>query len=39
MHDATILLTTHDLAEAERLRDRIALINDGRLGPRGRRTS
>jgi ABC-2 type transport system ATP-binding protein len=30
-HDATILLTTHDLAEAERLCDRIALINDGRL--------
>ena len=28
-HDATILLTTHDLAEAERLCDRIALINDG----------
>jgi ABC-2 type transport system ATP-binding protein len=30
-HDATIVLTTHDLAEAERLCDRIALINDGRL--------
>ena len=30
-HDATILLTTHDLAEAERLCDRIALINDGRI--------
>ena len=30
-HDATILLTTHDLDEAERLCDRIALINDGRL--------
>jgi ABC-2 type transport system ATP-binding protein len=28
-HDATIVLTTHDLAEAERLCDRIALINDG----------
>jgi ABC-2 type transport system ATP-binding protein len=30
-HDATILLTTHDLDEAERLCDRIALINDGRI--------
>jgi ABC-2 type transport system ATP-binding protein len=30
-HDATIVLTTHDLAEAERLCDRIGLINDGRL--------
>jgi ABC-2 type transport system ATP-binding protein len=30
-HDATILLTTHDLDEADRLCDRIALINDGRL--------
>jgi len=30
-HDATIVLTTHDLAEAERLCDRIALINDGRI--------
>lgn len=30
-HDATIVLTTHDLDEAERLCDRIALINDGRL--------
>ena len=30
-HDATIVLTTHDLTEAERLCDRIALINDGRL--------
>ena len=37
-HDATIVLTTHDLAEAERLCDRIALINDGRHGGRrGRR--
>ncbi len=34
-HDATILLTTHDLAEAERLCDRIALINDGRLVAEG----
>src|ERR671923_1687170 len=30
-HDATIVLTTHDLAEAERLCDRIALIDDGRI--------
>jgi ABC-2 type transport system ATP-binding protein len=30
-HDATVLLTTHDLDEAERLCDRIALINDGRI--------
>jgi ABC-2 type transport system ATP-binding protein len=30
-HDATIVLTTHDLTEAERLCDRIAVINDGRL--------
>ncbi len=30
-HDATIVLTTHDLVEAERLCDRIALIDDGRL--------
>ena len=34
-HDATIVLTTHDLAEAERLCDRIALINDGRVVARG----
>jgi ABC-2 type transport system ATP-binding protein len=30
-HDATIVLTTHDLAEADRLCDRIAVINDGRM--------
>jgi ABC-2 type transport system ATP-binding protein len=30
-HDATILLTTHDLDEAERLCDRIALIDNGRI--------
>jgi ABC-2 type transport system ATP-binding protein len=30
-HDATIVLTTHDLDEADRLCDRIALINDGRV--------
>jgi ABC-2 type transport system ATP-binding protein len=34
-HDATILLTTHDLTEAERLCDRIALINDGRVVAEG----
>jgi ABC-2 type transport system ATP-binding protein len=34
-HDATIVLTTHDLVEAERLCDRIALINDGRLVAEG----
>lgn len=28
-HDATIVLTTHDMPEAERLCDRIALIKDG----------
>jgi ABC-2 type transport system ATP-binding protein len=30
-HDATILLTTHDLAEADRLCDRLGILNDGRL--------
>jgi ABC-2 type transport system ATP-binding protein len=30
-HDSTIVLTTHDLAEADRLCDRIAIINDGRI--------
>jgi ABC-2 type transport system ATP-binding protein len=30
-HDATIVLTTHDLAEADRLCDRIGIINDGRI--------
>jgi ABC-2 type transport system ATP-binding protein len=30
-HDATIVLTTHDLAEAERLCGRITILNDGRL--------
>jgi ABC-2 type transport system ATP-binding protein len=34
-HDATIVLTTHDLAEADRLCDRIALINDGRIVAEG----
>jgi ABC-2 type transport system ATP-binding protein len=30
-HDATIVLTTHDLAEAERLCDRLAILADGRI--------
>jgi len=30
-HDATILLTTHDLDEADRLCDRIGLLNEGRI--------
>ncbi len=30
-HDATILLTTHDLAEAERLCDRIGILAGGKL--------
>jgi ABC-2 type transport system ATP-binding protein len=30
-HDATIVLTTHDLAEAERLCNRITILNDGRV--------
>jgi ABC-2 type transport system ATP-binding protein len=30
-HDATIVLTTHDLAEAERLCTRISILNDGRI--------
>ncbi|MBX5444884.1 ABC transporter ATP-binding protein [Sphaerobacter sp.] len=30
-HDATIILCTHDMAEAERLCDRIAVIDSGRL--------
>ena len=41
-HDATIVLTTHDLAEAERLCGRITILNDGRVvaedtpgGPQG----
>ena len=29
-HDATIVLTTHDLAEADRLCDRISILNGGR---------
>lgn len=30
-HDATIVLTTHDLAEADRLCDRLAILDSGRL--------
>jgi ABC-2 type transport system ATP-binding protein len=30
-HDATVLLTTHDLTEAERLCDRLAILDRGRL--------
>jgi len=30
-HDATVLLTTHDMAEADRLCSRIAIIDDGRI--------
>jgi ABC-2 type transport system ATP-binding protein len=30
-HDATIVLTTHDLTEAERLCSRITILNDGRV--------
>ena len=30
-HDATIVLTTHDLAEAERLCSRITVLNEGRI--------
>jgi ABC-2 type transport system ATP-binding protein len=34
-HDATILLTTHDLDEAERLADRIGILHEGRLVAEG----
>ncbi len=34
-HDATILLTTHDLDEAERLADRVGIIHGGRLVAEG----
>jgi ABC-2 type transport system ATP-binding protein len=30
-HDATVVLTTHDMDEADRLCDRIAVINQGRM--------
>jgi ABC-2 type transport system ATP-binding protein len=31
LEDTTILLTTHDLAEAEKLADRILILNDGKI--------
>ncbi len=31
MHDATILITTHDMQEAEALCERIAILDDGRI--------
>ena len=34
-HDATVLLTTHDMAEAERLCDRIAFLVGGRIVTEG----
>src|ERR687887_2119847 len=34
-HDATILLTTHDLDEASRLADRIGILHEGRLVAEG----
>ncbi len=34
-HDATIILTTHDMAEAEKLCDRIAMISGGRFVAEG----
>ena len=37
-HDATIVLTTHDLDEAERLCARIGMLNDGRLVAEGTAT-
>jgi ABC-2 type transport system ATP-binding protein len=30
-HDATIVLTTHDMEEANRLCDRLAILNDGKI--------
>ena len=30
-HDATILLTTHDMHEADVLCDRVAILDDGRI--------
>jgi ABC-2 type transport system ATP-binding protein len=34
-HDATIVLTTHDLTEADRLCDRLAILDQGRLVAEG----
>jgi len=31
VHDATILITTHDMNEADAICDRIAIINDGKI--------
>ena len=31
VHDATILLCTHDLDEAETLADRVGILDEGRL--------
>lgn len=31
MHDTTVLLTTHDMDEADRLCDRIAILDDGKV--------
>ncbi len=31
VHDATILITTHDMSEADRLCDRIAILDEGRI--------
>jgi len=36
-HDATIVLTTHDMAEAERLCDRIGIIDEGLIKAEGTR--
>ncbi len=35
-HDTTVLLTSHDMAEADRLCDRVAFIDEGRLRAEGR---
>ena len=31
IHDASIVLTTHDMDEADRLCDRLAILNEGRI--------
>jgi len=31
IHDATVLLTTHDMEEADRLCNRIAILDEGRI--------
>jgi len=35
IHDASIVLTTHDMDEADRLCDRLALLNEGRIVAEG----